>query len=121
MSLDPRYERHLVILDPTPLDDGFDPQSVVHARVDCHDYPDGRFEILSQGRSLTYRIFNKAQRVTQSDVIENNRLGETLELINQMQANGKAKTYTQRRRRTAQSNSPIVALPGQGKHTSFKH
>ncbi len=33
MSLDLRYEGHLVILDPTPLDDGFASQSLVHARL----------------------------------------------------------------------------------------
>lgn len=120
MSLDLRYEGHIVILDPTPLDDGFDPQSLVHARVDIHDYPDGCFEVLYKGISLTYRIFNKAQRVNQSDIVENKRLSATLDLIKQMQDNGKAKTYTQRRRRTAQSDSPIAALPGQGKPTSLR-
>jgi len=120
MSLDLRYEGHLVILDPTPLDDGFDPQSLVHARVDIHDYPDGRFEVLYKERSLTYRVFNKAQRVNQSDIVENKRLSATLDLIKQMQDKGKAKTYRQRRRRTAQSRSPIIALPGQGKPSTLR-
>lgn len=119
LSLDLRYEGHLVILEPTKHQDGFDPQSLVHARVDIFDYPDGRFEILHKGRSLAYRIFNKAQRVNQSDVVENKRLGATLELIKKLQDEGQAKTYTQRRRRTAQTNSPIAALPGQGKRTSL--
>ena len=120
LSLDLRYEGHLVILEPAKHDDGFDPQSQVHARVDIFDYPDGRFEILHKGRSLSYRIFNKAQRVNQSDIVENKRLGTTLELIKKLQDDGQAKTYTQRRRRTAQTNSPIAALPGQGKRTSLR-
>lgn len=120
LSLDLRYEGHLVILDATKHDDGFDPRSIIHARVDIQDYPDGRFEVLYKGRSLPYRIFNKAQRVNQSDVVENKRLGATLELIKKMQEDGKAKTYAQRRRRTAQTNSPIAAQPGQGKRTSLR-
>lgn len=119
LSLDLRYEGHLIILDKSLHADGFDPQSLVHVRVDICDYPDGRFEILQNGRSLAYRVFNKAQRVTQSDVVENKRLGETLELIKQIQDQGHAKNYRQRQRRTAQTNSPIVALPDQGKRTSF--
>lgn len=120
MSLDLRYEGHLVILDPTSRADGFDPQSLVHVRVDVYDYPDGRFEVLHQGRSLVYRIFNKAQRVTQSDVVESKRLDATLEYIKQIQASGQAKTYAQRRRRTAQTNSPIKAMPDQGGRTSLQ-
>lgn len=120
LSLDLRYEGHLVILDSAKHDDGFDPRSINHAKVDIQDYPDGQFEVLYKGRSLLYSIFNKAQSVHQSDVIENKRLGATLELIKQMQDAGKAKTYTQRRRRTAQTNSPIAALPGQGKRTCLK-
>jgi len=119
LSLDLRYEGHLIILDKTLHADGFDPQSLVHIRVDIHDYPDGRFEILHKGRTLSYRVFNKAQRVNQSDVVESKRLGETLELIKQMQDQGKAKNYRQRQRRTAQSNSPIAALPEQGKRTTL--
>lgn len=119
LSLDLRYEGHLVIFDATKHDDGFDPRSIIHARVDIQDYPDGRFEVLYKGRSLPYRIYNKAQRVNQSDVVENKRLGATHELIKKMQEDGKAKTYTQRRRRTAQTNSPIAALSGQGKRTSL--
>ena len=120
MSLDLRYEGHLVILNKAPHADGFDPQSLIHVRVDIHDYPDGRFEILHKGRSLSYRVFNKAQRINQSDVVESKRLGSTLELIKQMQDGGNAKTYTQRRRRTAQANSPIGDLHGQGARTSLR-
>jgi len=120
LSLDLRYEGHLIILDKSRHADGFDPQSLVHMRIDIHDYPDGRFEILHKGQTLSYRVFNKAQRITQSDVVENKRLGETLELIKQMQDQGKAKNYRQRQRRTAQTNSPIAALPDQRKQTSLR-
>jgi hypothetical protein len=59
------------------------------------------------------------QRVNQSDIVENKRLCTTLELIKKLQDDGQAKTYTQRRRRTALKNSPIAALPGQRKRTSL--
>lgn len=119
MSLDLRYEGHLVILDPAPHDDGFDPQSLIHVRVDVFDYPDGRFEVLHKGRSLSYRIFNKAKRINQSDVVEHKRLGAALDFIKKLQDDDQAKTYTQRHRRTANNNSPIKAMPNQGKRTSL--
>jgi len=110
-NLDLRYAGHLVILDPAICEDGFDPYSLIHSRVDIYDYPDGRFEVLYQGRSLPYRVYNKSPRVQQGDVIGNKRLGATLALIKSQQDAGKTKTYQQKHRRTAQSNSPITTMP----------
>jgi len=119
-NLDLRYEGHLVILDPAVHEDGFDLYSLIHGRVDIHDYPDGRFEVLYKGRILPYRIYNKSPRVQQSDVVSNKRLSATLALIKAQQDAGETKSYRQRRRRTAQSTSPISALPNQGGKTKLK-
>lgn len=119
-NLDLRYEGHLVILDQAIFEDGFDPYSLIHARVDIYDYPDGRFEVLYQGRVLLYRIYNKSPRVQQGDVVSNKRLSATLALIKAQQDAGTVKTYRQRHRRTAQSDSPITAQPGQNSKTSLK-
>lgn len=108
-NLDLRYDGHLVILNPAKHEDGFDPYSLIHARVDIHDYPDGRFEVLYQGRQLPYRIYNKSARVQQSDVVSSKRLGDVLSFIKDSQDAGKAKTYVQRRRRTGQEASVIKA------------
>lgn len=108
-NLDLRYDGHLVILDPAKHEDGFDPYSLIHARVDVYDYPDGRFEVLYQGRQLPYRIYNKSARVRQSDVVSSKRLGDVLAFIKDGQEAGKAKTYQQRRKRTGQDPSPIKA------------
>ena len=110
-NLDLRYAGHLVILEPAICEDGFDPYSLIHARVDIYDYPDGRFEVLYQGRALPHRIYNKSPRVNQSDVVSNKRLGATLALIKAQQDAGNVKTYTQKHRRTAQTDSPIVTMP----------
>ena len=110
-SLDFRYEGHTIILDPTPHDDGFDPRSTVHCRVDVHDYPDGRFEVFYEGRQLVGNVFNKAQRIKQSDIADSKRLDAVLEFAKAFQDAGLAKTYNQRRRRTAQPNSPIKPMP----------
>jgi len=119
-NLDLRYEGHLVILDPAVHEDGFDPYSLIHGRVDIHDYPDGRFEVLYQGRVLPYRIYNKSPRIQQSDVVSNKRLGAALTLIKAQQEAGETKSYTQRRRRTSHSTSPIAATPNQSRKTSLK-
>lgn len=119
-NLDLRYEGHLIILDPAIHEDGFDPYSLIHGRVDIYDYPDGRFEVLYQGRLLPFRVYNKSPRVQQGDVVSNKRLSATLALIKAQQDAGESKSYKQRRRRTAQSKSPIAALPGQDGKTSLK-
>jgi len=108
-KLDLRYDGHLVILDPAKHEDGFDPYSLIHSRVDVYDYPDGRFEVRYQGRQLPYRIYNKSARVQQSDVVSSKRLGDVLSHIKDNQDAGKAKTYVQRRRRTGQADSLISA------------
>jgi len=108
-KLDLRYDGHLVILDPAKHEDGFDPYSLIHSRVDVYDYPDGRFEVRYQGRQLPYRIYNKSARVQQSDVVSSKRLGDVLSHIKGNQDAGKAKTYVQRRRRTGQAESVISA------------
>ena len=109
-NLDLRYDGHLVILNPAKHEDGFDPYSLIHARVDIYDYPDGRFEVQYQGRQLPYRIYNKSARVQQSDVVSSKRLGDVLSFIKDNQDAGKAKTYVQRRRRTGQ-NVSVIAKP----------
>lgn len=106
--------------DPSIHEDGFDPYSLIHGRVDIYDYPDGRFEVLYQGRLLPFRVYNKSPRVQQGDVVSNKRLSATLALIKAQQDAGETKSYKQRRRRTAQTGSPIAALPGQGGKTSLK-
>ena len=108
-NLDLRYEGHLLILDQAVCGDGFDPYSLVHARVDVLDYPDGQLDVQYQGRSLPFRVFNKAQRVSQGDVVVSKRIGEVLAHIQTLQEVGKAKTYKQARRRSAQTQSPIHA------------
>ena len=106
-NLDLRYDGHLVILDPAKHADGFDPYYLIHARVDVYDYPDGRFEILYQGRQIPYRIYNKSARVQQGDIVSSKRLGDVLSFIKEHQDAGKAKTYVQRRSRTGEKVSVI--------------
>jgi len=106
-NLDLRYDGHLIILDPAKHEDGFDPYSLIHARVDIYDFPDGRFEVLYQGRTLPYRVYNKSARVQQSDVVSSKRLDAVLAHVKENQDAGKAKTYVQRRRRTGQADSVI--------------
>lgn len=109
-KLDLRYDWHLIILNPAKHKDGFDPYTLIQASVDIYDYPDGRFEVLYQGRTLPYRIYNKSERVQQSDVISSKRLGAVLAYVKDNKDAGKAKTYVQRRRRTGQGKS-VISTP----------
>ena len=79
--MDLRYEGHLVILGAAKHNDASDLRSITNARVDIQDEPDGWFEVLYKGKSLPHRIFNKAQRVNHSDVVENKMMGAALEMV----------------------------------------
>ena len=104
-SLDLRYDGHLIILDQAKHSDGFDPYSLIHARVDIHDYSDGDFKVRYQGRDIPHRIYNKSARVTQSDIVSSKRLGDVLAFIKDEQDSGEKKSYTPRRQRADQGNS----------------
>lgn len=53
--------------------------------VDLYDYTDGTLEIRWKGISLPYRVFAKDQRVSQTAVVENKRLGHALSLVKAQQ------------------------------------
>jgi hypothetical protein len=50
------------------------------------EYPDGRLEIRHGDEVLSYRVFDKMQRVNQAAIVENKHLGAALELVRAMQA-----------------------------------
>jgi hypothetical protein len=67
------YQRKRIILD----DNDF-VRSATGRYVDTYEYPDGRFDVRWKGVSLSYRVFDKDQRVTHSAIVENKRLSEVL-------------------------------------------
>lgn len=53
--------------------------------IDLYDYTDGTLEIRWKGTTLPYRVFAKDQRVSQTAVVENKRLGHALSLVKAQQ------------------------------------
>jgi hypothetical protein len=53
--------------------------------VDLYDYPDGQLEVRWNGISLPYRVFAKDQRITQTAIVENKRLGHALSIVKAQQ------------------------------------
>ena len=74
------YERKLIMLEETELTRG-----LVGQYVDTYAFADGRLEVRWKGMALPYRAFDKDQRVSQADIVENKRLSAVLAQVKEMQ------------------------------------
>ncbi|WP_422376420.1 ISNCY family transposase [Roseibium sp.] len=74
------YERKRLILDESEVTRAL-PGKYVEAREFAH----GRLEVLWNGVSLPFRIFDKDQRVSHAAVTENKRLGDVLDWVKEQQ------------------------------------
>ena len=74
------YERKRIMLEETELTRG-----LVGQYVDTYAFADGRLEVRWKGVALSYRAFDKDQRVTQADIVENKRLSAVLAQVKEMQ------------------------------------
>ena len=74
------YERKLIMLEETELTRG-----LVGQYVDTYAFADGRLEVRWKGVALPYRAFDKDQRVSQADIVENKRLSAVLAQVKEMQ------------------------------------
>src|SRR5918998_4457822 len=70
------YNSKRIILDETPLTVG-----LAGKYVETYEFPDGRLEVRWKGVALSYRMFDKNQRVTQAAIVENKRLSEALSWV----------------------------------------
>src|SRR4051812_20144803 len=84
-----RYDRMMLMLDPTPLARG-----LAGRTVEVVNYPDGRFAIQYEGATLPFRVFDKIQTVAPGAIVENKRLGAALAFARELQA-----SYPPNRRR----------------------
>lgn len=60
-------------------------ESIVGQYVDIYHFADGQVEVRWKGLSLPYAVFDKEQRVSQAEVVENKRLGAALALVKTLQ------------------------------------
>jgi hypothetical protein len=84
-----RYDRMMLLLDPTPL-----ARELAGQKAEVVNYPDGRFAVWHQGVALPFRVFDKIQTVAPGAIIENKRLGAALAFARELQA-----SYPPNRRR----------------------
>ena len=76
-----RYDRMMLLLDPTPLARG-----LAGKKIEVVNYPDGRFAVRHEGIALPFRVFDKIQTVAPGAIVENKRLGAALAFARELQA-----------------------------------
>jgi transposase len=74
------YERKRIMLEETDITRG-----LVGRYVETYAFADGRLEVRWKGHALSYRVFDKDQRVTHAAITENKRLGDVLAYIKERQ------------------------------------
>src|SRR6476469_9417626 len=84
-----RYDRMMLLLDPSPLARG-----LAGKTVEVVNYPDGRFAVRHDGGALPFRVFDKIETVSPGAIVENKRLGAALAFARELQA-----SYPPNRRR----------------------
>ena len=107
------YERKLFILTRNGIT-----EAIAGEYVEIYHYADDQLDIRWRGHSLPYSVFDKAQRVSQGEVVENKRLGAALALVKAQQeirrppprlrTSSEAGGYQARPRRRA---GPLSAAP----------
>ena len=75
-----QVHRAKILLEQTELSKG-----LMGRYVQLYDYTDRPLEIRCQGHVLPYRVFNKDQRVNETAVVENKRLGHALSMVKAQQ------------------------------------
>jgi hypothetical protein len=69
-----------IILDRSELS-----QKLAGQYVEVYDFAGRNMEIRWKGHSLPYRIFSKDQRVSDTAIVENKRLGHALSIVKAQQ------------------------------------
>ncbi|WP_208247849.1 ISNCY family transposase (plasmid) [Rhizobium sp. T1470] len=74
------FERQRIMLEENDVTRG-----LVGRYVETYAYADGRLDVRWKGHSLSYRVFDKDQRVTHAAITENKRLSDVLAYIKERQ------------------------------------
>src|SRR5271165_5428342 len=106
-----RYDRMMLLLDPTPFARG-----LAGKKVEVVNYPDGRFAVRHDAVALPFRVFDKIQTVMPGAIVENKRLGAALAFARQRQASypPNRKRGDPRRRRPP-NNLEAPGMPTKGR------
>lgn len=75
-----RYKKTLLLVEPSP-----DTQRLVGRRAQIYEWEDGHLDVVMDGRSLPFRVFDTRGHVSQAAVVENKRLGAALAYAQELQ------------------------------------
>ena len=107
------YDRMMLILEPTQLARG-----LVRRKVEVVNYPDGRFAVQFNGRTLPFRMFDKIQTVQPGTIVDNKRLSAVLAMVKVRQAGYEPK---RQRGHVARQRPPNnLEAPGLADRTAFR-
>ena len=106
-----RYDRMMLLLDPTPF-----ARDLAGKKVEVVNYPDGRFAVRYEGVTLPFRVFDKIRTVAPGAIVENKRLGAALAFARERQASYPAnRRRGDPRRRRPPNNLEAPGLPSKGR------
>ncbi len=100
------YDRMMLILEPTPL-----ARNLARKKVEVVNYPDGRFAVQFDGKSLPYRLFDKIRTVERGAIVDNKRLSAVLAMVKARQADYEPKRQRGHAARQRPPNN--LKAPGQ--------
>lgn len=75
-SLTVQYDKMLYLIEDSELS-----RRAIGKYIDVYHYPDGRKELRLNGVSLPYSTFDRLSEIDQGQIVDNKRLGRTLEFI----------------------------------------
>ena len=75
-----RYKKTLLLVEPSP-----DTQRLAGRRAQIYEWEDGHLDVVMDGRSLPFRVFDTRGHVSQAAVLENKRLGAALAHVQELQ------------------------------------
>ena len=100
-SLTFQYDKVLYLVEPTEEN-----SRLVHEEVKVLDYPNGEIAIQYGHRKLSFKTFDKLQKIDQGRVVDNKRLGQVLRFAQQKQKEFEEQRLSERNlngpKRTAQ-------------------
>ena len=76
-----KYDKRLYLLDDTPEN-----RALAGHYIDVYQYPDGTVEPRAGDCVLPCSVFDQLQEVDEAEIVDNKRLGHTLQVIRQLQS-----------------------------------
>ncbi|CAG4927207.1 ISNCY family transposase ISBcen27 [Paraburkholderia saeva] len=88
------------------LEDTVANRSLIHSYLDVFEYPDGRIEVRVNGAALPCVPYDRLSEIDQAAVVDNKRLGHTLQMAQVIQAQRDDRRASGSPSRTNQGEAP---------------